>query len=81
MAENAAEREIRALFEAWSRASSAKDIERTMAPIARDVLSYEHEAPLQYKGLEAIREVCQHVSYPTTPPLGWQRLTSSPRQV
>jgi uncharacterized protein (TIGR02246 family) len=53
------EAELRALFAEWSRASTAKDIERTMAPIAHDCLSYEHQSPLQYRGVDSIRESCQ----------------------
>ncbi|MEV8515726.1 nuclear transport factor 2 family protein [Dactylosporangium sp. NPDC051484] len=30
-----------------------------MAPIAADVVSYEHVAPLQYIGIDAVREVCR----------------------
>jgi ketosteroid isomerase-like protein len=30
-----------------------------MAHIADDVVSYEHEQPLQYLGVEAVREVCK----------------------
>jgi uncharacterized protein YndB with AHSA1/START domain/ketosteroid isomerase-like protein len=55
----AAESEIRDLFAAWWRDTSARDIERTMLPIAADVLSYEHEAPLEYRGASAVRQVCQ----------------------
>jgi uncharacterized protein YndB with AHSA1/START domain/ketosteroid isomerase-like protein len=58
-ADAAAERELRGLFEDWWRVSSAKDIEGAMAPIAARVVSYEHEAPLQYVGVGAVREVCQ----------------------
>ncbi|WAS92642.1 SRPBCC domain-containing protein [Nannocystis punicea] len=55
----AAEVELRALYDAWSRATAAKDLDASMAPIARDVVSYEHEAPLQLVGVEAVREVCR----------------------
>lgn len=56
----AAERELRALHEAWWRATEEKDLDATMAPISADVVSYEHEAPLQYKGVPAVREVCKN---------------------
>jgi uncharacterized protein (TIGR02246 family) len=55
----AAEKEIRALFEAWYVASSAKDLDATMESIAKDAISYEHEAPLEYLGADAIRAVCK----------------------
>lgn len=54
-----AEQEIRELFEAWFKASERKDVDASMAPIAEDVISYEHETPLQYEGRAAVREVCQ----------------------
>jgi len=54
-----AEAEIRALFAEWLAASSRKDIDGAMAPIAADILSYEHSAPLAYRGVEAIRPECQ----------------------
>jgi len=55
----AAEQELRALFDAWFNASQAKDIEGSMAPIATNVLAYEHEQPLQHSGIAALREICQ----------------------
>lgn len=54
----ASERELRALFSAWFLASERKDLDASMAPIAADVLSYEHEAPLSYQGVEALRATC-----------------------
>lgn len=57
-AAQAAEREIRELFHAWSDASAAKDLDASMAPIAADVLAYEHQAPLAYHGADALRPGC-----------------------
>lgn len=54
-----AEREIRALFEDWARAAERKDLDASMAPIESDVISYEHEAPLAYHGVEALRATCK----------------------
>jgi uncharacterized protein (TIGR02246 family) len=54
-----AEREIRDLFEAWFDASTAKDLDASMEPIADDVISYEHEVPLKYQGVDAIRPICE----------------------
>ncbi|MFI6909832.1 YybH family protein [Nonomuraea sp. NPDC050394] len=53
-----AEREIRELHETWSRQTAAGDLDGMMATIAGDVVSYEHETPLEYRGVEAVREVC-----------------------
>jgi len=60
MAKLSPNEELLELHRTWFRASSAKDIEGAMAPIAADALSYEHETPLQYRGIGAIRAVCQH---------------------
>jgi ketosteroid isomerase-like protein len=57
--EEQSRREIELLFEEWWAASSAKDIDAVMRPIADDVVSYEHNAPLQYIGVDAVRVVCQ----------------------
>lgn len=51
------ERQIHALHDAWFAASHAKDLDASMAPIAADIESYEHAAPLQCT-LEEIREQC-----------------------
>lgn len=53
------EREIRELHEAWSKASHAKDVDASMAPMASTIVSYEHTAPLQLTDVAAIREECQ----------------------
>lgn len=53
-----AEQEIRDLFAAWFDASSRKDLDASMAPIAENIVSYEHEAPLQYRSVDDIRAVC-----------------------
>lgn len=50
--------ELRDLFTAWFDASERKDLDGSMAPIAAEIVSYEHEAPQQYQGAEAVRDVC-----------------------
>jgi uncharacterized protein YndB with AHSA1/START domain/ketosteroid isomerase-like protein len=55
----AAEREVRALFEDWFRASERKDLEASMAPVASSVESYEHELPLVHRGVDALRAACK----------------------
>lgn len=57
--DNRAERELHALFSAWFDASTRKDLDASMAPIASDIVSYEHDAPLQFVGAAAVREVCK----------------------
>ncbi|AFT99485.1 DUF4440 domain-containing protein [Nocardia brasiliensis] len=58
-ADVAAEQDLRELHQTWFDSTAAKDIDGLMAPIADDVVSYEHEQPLQYVGVRAVREVCQ----------------------
>jgi uncharacterized protein YndB with AHSA1/START domain/ketosteroid isomerase-like protein len=53
-----AEQEIRDVFNAWFEVSAAKDLDGSMEPIAADVIAYEHEAPLQYHGVDALRPIC-----------------------
>jgi ketosteroid isomerase-like protein len=57
--ESVGEREIQDLHEVWFEASHAKDLDASMAPIASDIVSYEHSAPLQYTEVGAIREECR----------------------
>lgn len=54
-----AERELRALFDDWFRASERKDLDASMAPIASDVIAYEHETPLVHRGVESLRTTCK----------------------
>jgi ketosteroid isomerase-like protein len=56
---NSREDEIRREFEEWLKDASAKNLDAVMTKIADNALSYEHQAPLQYSGAAAIREVCR----------------------
>lgn len=53
-----AEDEVRLLHQKWFDDTAAKDLDAMMAAIANDVVSYEHDEPLQHLGVEAVREVC-----------------------
>ncbi len=57
--DRAAEQELRRLHRRWFDDTAAKDLDGLMAPIAADVISYEHDQPLQHVGVEAVREVCK----------------------
>ncbi len=48
------EQEIRDEFAQWFQEAAAKDIDGVMSHIARDALSYDHDAPPQYVGADAI---------------------------
>ncbi len=54
-----AERAIRSLRDEWFGASAAKDLDRSMAPIATSIVSYEHSSPLQFDDIALIREECR----------------------
>jgi uncharacterized protein (TIGR02246 family) len=50
------EGQIRDLVDAMVAAARAKDIDGSVAPYAADVVSYDLVDPLQYDGVDAIRE-------------------------
>lgn len=50
---------IRAIHDNWFQATQAKDLAALMSNIADDIVSYEHDAPLQYVGRNSVREVCK----------------------
>ncbi|MFG1688860.1 YybH family protein [Nonomuraea sp. NPDC049269] len=58
MDRGAAEQEVRRVHERWYDGTAAKDLDGLMAAIADDIVSYEHETPLQHVGVEAVRAVC-----------------------
>jgi uncharacterized protein (TIGR02246 family) len=53
------EQRIRDLHERWFEDTATKDLDGMMATIADDIVSYEHEGPLQYVGVADVREACQ----------------------
>jgi len=57
--QDAVQQDLRRLHQRWYDSTAAKDLDGLMAPIADDVISYEHEEPLQYVGVQAVREVCK----------------------
>ncbi|HJY45304.1 MAG TPA: SgcJ/EcaC family oxidoreductase [Propionibacteriaceae bacterium] len=58
-AETNDEKELRDIHERWFAATEAKDIDGLMTHIADDVVSYEHDVPLQHLGVANVRKVCQ----------------------
>jgi ketosteroid isomerase-like protein len=50
---------VRGLHRRWFEATAAEDLDAIMEGIGADVVSYEHEQPLQYRGADAVREVCR----------------------
>ena len=54
-----AEVDLLAVFDAWFDASERKDLDASMAPIADDIVSYEHSAPLEVRDIEQLRAECK----------------------
>lgn len=67
----AAEQEVRAVHQDWFDGTAAKDLDRLMSHIADDVVSYEHDAPLQYAGIDGVREVCRRGLEASAGPVAW----------
>jgi ketosteroid isomerase-like protein len=66
-----AEQEIRQLYAGWFDGTAAKDIDAVMTHITDNVVSYEHDAPLQYVGIDAVRDVCQRGFDVSTGQIQW----------
>ena len=52
--------QIRTIHRQWFDRTAAKDLDGLMEHIADDVVSYEHDEPLQYVGVDAVRDMCRH---------------------
>jgi uncharacterized protein (TIGR02246 family) len=50
---------IKQLFDNWFAGTEANDIDRIVKGIADDIVSYEHDSPLEYRGIDSVRAVCQ----------------------
>jgi uncharacterized protein (TIGR02246 family) len=66
-----AEHDIRTLHEEWFAATARKDLDKLMSHIADDVISYEREEPLQYVGVDNVREVCDRGLTSTSGAVTW----------
>ncbi len=55
----AAADDIRAIHRQWSDGTAARDLDSLMAHVAPDIVSYEQAGPLEYAGIENVREVCR----------------------
>jgi ketosteroid isomerase-like protein len=67
----AAEQEVLALHRHWYDRTAAKDLDGLMSHIADDVVSYEHDEPLQYLGVDSVREVCRRGLDAASGAVGW----------
>ena len=54
-----AQDDIKAIHDGWAEATENKDLDGMMASIADDIVSYEHQPPLEYVGADKVRESCR----------------------
>jgi uncharacterized protein (TIGR02246 family) len=50
---------VRDVHRRWADDTAAGDLDALVAPIADDIVSYEMEGPLEYVGIDDVREVCR----------------------
>jgi ketosteroid isomerase-like protein len=55
----AAQDDIRAIHDGWAEATETKNLDGMMASISDDIVSYEHQTPLEYVGIDKVRESCR----------------------
>jgi uncharacterized protein (TIGR02246 family) len=67
----APETDVRQVHEGWFEATADRDLDALMSHIAADVVSYEHEAPLEYVGIDSVRKVCEHGLASATGAIDW----------
>jgi uncharacterized protein (TIGR02246 family) len=65
------ERAVREVHRRWAEDTAAGDLDALVAAIADDVVSYEHAGPLQYVGIEDVREVCRAGLASSPGPVHW----------
>ncbi|GAA4793037.1 hypothetical protein GCM10023200_30890 [Actinomycetospora chlora] len=65
------ERAVREVHRRWAEDTAAGDLDALVAPIAEDVVSYEHGGPLQYVGIDEVREVCRAGLESSPDPVAW----------
>lgn len=53
------EESVRDIHKGWFADTRAKNLDGIMSHIAPDIVSYEHEEPLEYLGADAVREMCR----------------------
>lgn len=65
------EESVREIHEGWFADTETKNLDGIMSHIAPDVVSYEHEAPLEYIGADKVRAVCRSGLEQTTGQVTW----------
>lgn len=65
------EESVRDIHDGWFADTKAKNLDGIMSHIAADIVSYEHEAPLEYLGVDKVREMCRSGLEQTTGQVTW----------
>ncbi|MDD7968744.1 YybH family protein [Actinomycetospora lemnae] len=65
------EEAVRAVHRRWAADTAAGDLEALVAPIADDVVSYEHAGKMAYVGKDEVREVCRAGLESSPGPVDW----------
>jgi uncharacterized protein (TIGR02246 family) len=65
------EREVLAVHQDWFEGTANKDLDGMMTHIADDIVSYEHEVPLQVLSVAEVREHCRYGLESSTGAVTW----------
>jgi uncharacterized protein (TIGR02246 family) len=66
------ERAVREVHRRWAEDTAAGDLDALTAPIADDVVSYEHGGAMAYVGIDEVREVCRAGLEASPDPVRWE---------
>ncbi|HSK58939.1 MAG TPA: nuclear transport factor 2 family protein [Actinomycetospora sp.] len=66
------EREVREVHRRWAEDTAAGDLDALVAPLADDVVSYEHAGAMAYEGIDEVREVCRAGLEASPDPVRWE---------
>lgn len=66
------QRAVREVHRKWAEDTAAGDLDALLVPIADDIVSYEHEGPLEYVGIDDVREVCRAGLEATPESVRWE---------
>ncbi|WP_433786129.1 YybH family protein [Actinomycetospora sp. CA-101289] len=62
---------VREVHRRWAEDTAAGDLDALTAPIADDIVSYEHEGAMAYVGIDEVREVCRAGLEASPDPVRW----------
>lgn len=59
------------IHQEWSAQTAAKKLDGIMSHIDPHIVSYEHETPIEYVGIDGVREMCRSGLEQTTGQVTW----------